>query len=285
MKIRWDIQRPNVLTLFVALVTMLLALAALPRVLDRLNPPTGDEPFYLMTAGALWDNHTFDEARQWQTEAWRRFYPPEPQPADFRGWPSYPVPLPPHASETVRPSGEQYSKHGPGVPLLIAPAYGLFGRPGALALYAALAGLLASQIFLLAWEAGGSRGTALLIWAALSLSSPLFSYALAIFPALPAALLTVFAYRGLRRWPQAGPLRRVLTGAALGFLPWLHTLFVLLSLPFAARLLLADAKERCWARLAAWLAPLALGGGGLLTYHFFLYGGPWPNFQDHAGFN
>ncbi|GIW04201.1 MAG: hypothetical protein KatS3mg059_0821 [Thermomicrobiales bacterium] len=65
---------------------------------QRLNPLTGDEPFYVMTAISLVEDGDLDETNNYANRDYERFYPAVGPTAD--GWAAYPDPLPPHQSHT-----------------------------------------------------------------------------------------------------------------------------------------------------------------------------------------
>src|ERR1700709_2394207 len=53
----------------------LVLLALLPNILDKLNPVTGDEPFYLMTAISLIHDHDLDETNNYDQKDYWQFAP------------------------------------------------------------------------------------------------------------------------------------------------------------------------------------------------------------------
>lgn len=259
------------------------------RYLVRLQPLTGDEPYYVVTAISLLEDRDLDEANQYAERVWLRFYPPEQLPAGWQGWPSFPWELPPHAAHAVRPG--LYSKHGLGLALLIALPWAIAGRVGAMAVVGLCGILLVGQLFRLARDVGAAPRLAAALALGLGLTMPIGPYALLLFPEVPAALCLVYAVRRLaereNRWWQW-----LLTGAAIGFLPWLHQRFV-----FSAAVLGAVALGRLWAARSRrgwgpdWPGALTtvglalVGGVGIVAYNLWLYGQPYQNTADHAGFS
>jgi hypothetical protein len=272
---------------------LLLVLAAVAwslvgwRYLERLQPLTGDEPYYVVTALSLLEDGDLDETNQYAGRVWLRFYPPQPLPSDWQGWPSFPWDLPPHAAHAARPG--LYSKHGLGLALLIAVPWALAGRVGAMTAVGLCGLLLLGQLYLLARETGAGRRLAAALALGLGLTMPIGPYGLLLFPEVPAALCLLYAVRRLvareNRWWQW-----LATGVAIGFLPWLHQRFV-----FSAALLGALARGlaarfgRGWGDdwpQALWSVLPALAGGlGIVGYDLWLYGQPYQNTADHAGFN
>lgn len=257
-------------------------LILLPTFLSRLNPLTGDEPFYVMTAISMVRDHDLDESNNYENRDYDEFYPPDPLPVGWRGWPGFPRDLPPHPAVSERDG--LYTKHGLGLSILIALPYTLGERVGADLLVMLCGTLLAGQMHLLGRASGADSRLAVAIAAGLALTLPIAPYALLLFPEVPAALLLLFAVRRLAE-PDNTPLQYVLTGAAVGFLPWLHQRFA----PTAAVLVvIALVRWKRWVATKAVLASLALmalGGASLIAYNLWLYGQPLQNTRDHAGFN
>jgi hypothetical protein len=254
--------------------------AILPHRIDALRPlptpvpaPTGDEPYYLEMALSLLRYGSLELTRARSVD--RLFF-------EF-----YPEPLQGH--EAASPRGH-VSKHYPGLAVLIAPFYlvgdtlggGTYGA-GRMAVALALGlvgGLVALNCLLLAREAGGGERWSVAVALLLAFTSPLLSYSFLIFPELPAALLTVYAFRRARL--PNGPARTVLTGIAIGLLPWLHPRFIVLALALAGWFALGWRRTR--RELALLGAPVALSALGVALYNLWAFGSPLPNTGDHAGF-
>lgn len=262
-------------------VVALFYLAMFGRVLEYLNPITGDEPFYVMTAISMVRDRDLDETNNYIQRQYEAFYPEEPLPADWKGWPAFPRDLPPHPAISERPG--LHTKHGLGLSILIALPYAIAGRIGAMLVVTLAGAVLAGQMFLLAREGGVSEKTAALAAVALSMTMPLAPYALLIFPEVPAALLIIYA---IRRMAASGneTWQWLLTGAAIGFLPWLHQRFAVMSAVFAAILLYRLIQTRSRNGAPA-LLPVAIGGFSIIGYNLWLYGQFTQNTADHAGFS
>lgn len=276
-------------------LALVLAIAGLvwvlvgARYLVRLQPLTGDEPYYVLTAISVLEDGDLDETNQYAMRAWLRFYPPWPLPADWQGWPSFPWDLPPHAAHAARPG--LYSKHGLGLALLIALPWALAGRVGAMGMVGLCGLLLVGQLYWLAREGRAGPPLAAVLALGLGLTMPIGPYALLLFPEVPAALCLLYAVRRLAARHNAW-WQWVLAGLGIGFLPWLHQRFV-----FSAAVLGAVALGR--AVLARWghrpgtdwpgalwaVGPALAGGSGIVAYNVWLYGQPYQNTADHAGFS
>lgn len=274
---------------WVCAVAALAWLAIGWRYLVRLEPLTGDEPYYVVTAISLLEDGDLDETNQYAERVWLRFYPPQPLPADWQGWPSFPWDLPPHAAHAARPG--LYSKHGLGPALLIAVPWALAGRVGAMAAIGLCGILLVGQLYLLARESGAGPRLAAALALGLGLTMPIGPYALLIFPEVPAALCLLYAVRRLvvreNRWWQW-----LATGVAIGFLPWLHQRFVFSAALLGAVTLVRGIAARFgrgwgedWPRVLWVVVPALAGGLGIVGYNLWLYGQPYQNTADHAGFN
>ncbi len=315
------------------LLAGLVFLVFVPNILDKLNPVTGDEPFYLMTTISLLEDHDLDESNNYAKRDFTKFAPTcEQMRKPSWGYVGDPAvwnvsgllapglrdncagvelpeglgltDLPPHFTKNERQTGS-YTKHGLGLSFLIAPSYALAGRAGVVIFIALLAALLGVNIWLLAFETTGNRRVAWLVWGLLMFSTPMLCYAFLIFPATPAALLVVYSWRRLRLaaraqqlgqpdWQPNGPFRAILIGGCIGLLPWLHSVYLALSLTLVLYWLWGGRKATWrkellpggWSPLniALLFLPIILSGGLFVAYYIWLYGTPLPNTQDHAGF-
>src|SRR5205814_4934069 len=63
---------------------------------------------------------------------------------------------------------------------------------------------------------------ALLVWLTVSFSNPVMSYSFLLFTELTTGLLLIYAFRRLALgWGSNGPLRLLLVGICIGYIPWL----------------------------------------------------------------
>jgi hypothetical protein len=265
----------------VSLAAALGYLLFVPLALQRLNPLTGDEPFYVVTAISMVRDRNLDETANYARRDYDEFYPPQPLPADWQGWPAFPRTLPPHPAVSDRDG--LYTKHGLGLSAMIALPYEILGRVGAMLTIVLCAAFLAGQMFLLSVEAGARYGVSSAIALILALSLPIAPYSALIFPEIPAALLLIYAIRRFSASQNAW-WQWLLAGCAVGFLPWLHQRFA----PTAAVLALVVLARAAWTRAIDPLLPLLPVGAigiGLVAYNYWLYGGPVQNAADHAGFS
>jgi hypothetical protein len=254
----------------------------IPRIMAALDPLTGDEPFYVMTALSIAHDGDLDETNNYARRDYRSFYPPDPLPAGWQGWPAFPRELPPHAAHSVRPG--LYSKHGLGVAVLILAPYLLGGRLATILFLNLVAALVAANIALLARRYGHGWLGAVALGLPLVLANPLMSYAYLIFPEIFAALAIIYAYRRSRE-AQNTALQWLGVGLALAVLPWLHARFIPAVLGLVAILLAGWLREPSWRRRLAGLLPPLCSAVALLGYYLAIYGKPFPSTEDHAGFN
>ncbi len=217
-----------------------------------LQAPVGDEPHYLLMADSLLHDADLDLANQYRTLA------PE---------------LDLHAQDYWN-DGRLYPMHQPGVPALVAPGYALGGRGGAAA------------VILLVWSGMGalllnwlrrtlSPRAAWLAWAGVMFTMPVMLFAVQIYSdMIGAALILLVLYlmdrihdnqsAGLRTGGLSSLSDRVtkwrwlVTGLALGALPWMEEKFALPGL-FLTGLALWTGRPRGRNLLAFLLPPLLMG--------------------------
>lgn len=265
---------------FVAAVVFAVCLAWMPRVLDRLDPLTGDEPFYVMTSISLIKDGDLNELNNFQQGDFKRFYPPLGPTAD--GWPAYPDPLPPHQSHTSRPG--LYSKHGLGMAVLVALPFELGGRPLTLVVLATIAAAMAANMVLLARMFTTSDALAGAVALILALTNPLLSFSLLIFPEMTAGLCILYAMRRLlagsnRAWQW------LLVGACAAALPWLHYRLAPISVVIAVLVVMRHRRTMHATDILAALAMPVPSAIALFSWHYYLYDSPVPPSEDHAGFS
>jgi hypothetical protein len=261
----------------------------IPQIVRSLDPLTGDEPFYVMTAISLARDGDIQESDNYARRDYEEFYPPDPLPPGWQGWPAFPRTLPPHAGLSVRPG--IYSWHGLGVPILILIPYDLGGRVAVMLLLNLVAALVALNVYLLARRYTRDWRWPAAISCALAFSNPLMSYAYLIFPEIFAALAISYAFRRGRE-QQNGPLQWLLVGLALALLPWLHVRFAPVALGLFIALLPGLRRERRWACRLAAIAPPVAGGLALAALNWYIYGQLTPNYgraqsgaSNYPGFN
>jgi hypothetical protein len=263
-------------------ITLIGYLAVTPVILDRLSPLTGDEPFYVMTAISLVRDRNLDETDNYARRDYHEFYPDDPLPEGWNGWPSFPRTLPPHPAVTEREG--LYTKHGLGLSVLIAIPYELLGRVGAMLVVVLSAALLATNMYLLGTESGTRRLAAMLVAVGLALTLPIAPYALLLFPEVPAALMLIYSVRRITS-PSNNLLQWAVSGSAIAMLPWLHQRFAPTAAVLGLMLGIRAIRNRdAWIAMSGGI-PIVLGALTIISYNMWLYGTPMQNTGDHAGFS
>ena len=295
--------------LFCFVVTFLLYVAFIPHFLLYASPPSGDQPYYLIDVASLVQDGDLNVKNNYDNHDEQKFYSLAPHPAGFVGM-SVPDPPPRQLADTVaRPDTEQYSAHLPGLPVLLAPAWlvgSLFDLwwPATIVAMCVIGALVGVNVFLLAHEVTGKLWIALAVWAVVAFSSPVMTYSYLIFTELPTGLLLIYAFRRLALgWRENGPLRLLLVGACIGYIPWLAERCVLIALPlglyaavqwwrggYRPRSEYGDAQfhsrpATMWAglRSAMWLAlPILVSALLMLAFDLFRFGALLPSATSHA---
>ena len=246
--------RPSPLFLCLPLLTYL---ALIPWASAH-RQPDGDEPYYLLITHSLAYDFDADLTDDYAAGDWRHFMsrPIEPQPGDPRG-----------------PRGELFSRHNELLPLVLAPAYRVAGKAGALATMAALTAALAWMVLRLGRRYFPTRpGEVMVAYAIAAWTPPLLLYSYQVWVEVPAALLTVIALDRVLA-PEGWKWKRWLgVGLPILLLPLLKIRLILLAGPLLAMAWLYAGRPRRPLVVIAVL--LALLGGGILAYNQWHYGNP-----------
>jgi hypothetical protein len=189
---------------------------------------TGDEPHYLLISHSLLRDHDFDLANNYARK-------------DYSGFMLFGGEIAPHVVTGAEP-GRLYSFHSPGVAFLLLPFYALGGllkgkafifviRLG-MSLWAAL---FSVQVYLLARREWGKEGLAVRLWFFTSFISPVFFYAIHVYPEIIVAFLSLAAYRLLRHSPTLTSSKAALCSLCLASFIWFHALkYIALFVPLYA---------------------------------------------------
>ncbi len=229
--------------------------------------PDGDEPYYLLLTHSLAHDLDLDLANNYPAD-WRRFMKRA---------------IKPQIGDPVGPGGQQFSRHSFLLPLVMAPAYRLAGRAGAMTTMAVLSAALAWMMLRLAGHYAPRQpahrypGAALLAYALFAFSPPLLLYSYQIWIEVPAALLLALALDGLatpRRSERLVLDLRTMAAILLpvALLPILKLRFALLAAPL---FFLACWRAGPGRRAVKWLAlGLGVAAAGLLTSNLMRFGHP-----------
>lgn len=180
------------------------------------HTPGGDEPHYLMITQSLLKDGDIDIQNNHDNRDWEAFIGGDLNP-DLR----------------VRGlHGEAYSIHAPGVSVVVAPAFQLFGYLGARIVLVLLTALGAMLTWRLCWRVTDSAAAAWCGWAAVVLTPTFALQSFMVFPDAPGFLVVAAGALLLVQFSRGdlpGTLPVFLTGVALAALPWLHTRFAVLA--------------------------------------------------------
>jgi DNA-binding beta-propeller fold protein YncE len=285
-------------------ITMLVYISQIPHVLRFSSPPTGDQPFYLMDTLSLAQDGDLELSNNYAAVDENKFYWLAPHPEDFVGM-SAPYPLPPQLSLTpARPPNEAYASHPPGLSVLILPAW-VIGSwfklwwPATIVVMCLMGALLAVNVFLFAHEVTGKLWIAIAVWIPIAFSNPIMSYSYLLFTEMPVALLLLYTFRRLALgWGANGPLRLVLIGACLGYVPWMAFRYVPLVAVIGLYAILQWWRYRRASRQveeqtevtqtetgnkgsilnAVWfLGPIALSAALTVWFNYYKFGRPLPS--------
>lgn len=246
--------------------TALLAGLAAMRLTGTPVFPSGDEPHYLVIAQSLWRDGDFKIENNHARGDYREYFPSE---------------LEPHYL-TRGADQEIYSIHPVGLPVLMAPVYGVGGYP-AVVLMLILMGATAAAI---AWwwtmGAVNTAGAATFAWAAVAGSAPFLFNTFTVYPEIVAALAVMIALvTSIRTNPaHAGMARWLAVGIACAALPWLSTKYAPMSaaLVVVAVLRLKSGPAPLLRNPKAWAVagPYALSLIGWFAFFYAIWGIPLP---------
>jgi len=170
---------------------------------------TGDAPHYLTVARSLAADGDLDLANDYDDRTYADFYPGSLEPR--------------HTNPS--PWGEQYSFHGIGVAVLVAPAFAVWGVTGATATLVIVMAAGAALLWLAVWHLLRDAAAAWAGWASLVAAAPFALHAGAVYPDGPAAAAVAAALWlvALLRRGGSVPLWALAAGSTgLAALPWLH---------------------------------------------------------------
>jgi hypothetical protein len=226
--------------------------------------PDGDEPYNLLITHSLAYDFDADLTNNYARGDWRHFMsrPIEPQPGD-----------------PVGPGGELYSRHNEALPMVLAPAYRVAGKTGALAVMAAFTAALAWMTLRLARRYVPEHpGEALAAWALVAFAPPLLLYSYQVWVEVPATLLMAMALDRILSFDENGRRRHWDWAEWLGIglpvllLPLIKMRFMLMAAPLVAMAWWYSGRPRKPILILAGL--LSALGAGILLYNRVVYSNP-----------
>ncbi|HYN20925.1 MAG TPA: hypothetical protein VE078_08195 [Thermoanaerobaculia bacterium] len=230
------------------------------------RPPDGDEPYYLLITHSLAYDRDADLTNNYARGDWRHFMerPLEPQPGD-----------------PVGPDGKIYSRHNEALPLVLAPAYRLGGKMGALAMMAVITAALAWATLRLGRRYFPDRpAETLAAWSLFAFAPPLLLYSVQVWVEVPATLLLIVALdrilgldgqarRARRRWDIGEWLG---IGLPVLLLPLIKMRLMLLAVPLVVLAWWHAGRPKKPILILAGL--LSVLGAGILLYNYTVYANP-----------
>ncbi|MBN1355259.1 hypothetical protein JXA40_03205 [bacterium] len=212
---------------------------------------TGDEPHYLKIAASISADFDLNLANQ------------EPGYSPF--WPGDWCRL--HHLQRTKDE-RLISVHSPGLPILLALPYRFAGRSGAAGFLAFLAAWM--SVLLLRIASGVAREIdGFWVVLAFSIGSPLIFFSFQLYPELPAAFLTVvILYCAVVETPRR--FHQATAGAAIAFLPWLHTKYILLAA--AGALISITHRQKKPSQLLPVIAIPVLSGAMWMWFNYLNFG-------------
>jgi hypothetical protein len=223
--------------------------------------PGGDEPHYLVITQSL----LYDGDIKIENNHARRDYAPY-----------FPDTLRPHYMGIRGTDGEIYSIHAPGLSAIVAPAFAVGGYRAVVIFLIGIAAAGTALLWRLSWLVSGDAGAAWFGTLAVACSTPIAFHSFAVFPDLPAAVLTLAGVWALIR-AGARAQSWLLHGVALALLPWLHSRLAAVSGLLGLMILLRMPRSRTGVRTAGMFLAIPIVSAALWFWSFYaIYGTPNP---------
>ena len=171
------------------------------------NPPSGDEPHFLVISQTLLKYHSLNVMLDYQHGDYRLFYP---------------IAIAPHVSYSA--SGQLLPLHSIGGPILWLIPYYFLGRLGAVFFISCVSVLTIVNIykFLLIMRVG--QKYALMVSLAYAVASPLFIYSHLTFIEPIGAFICIYVLRKIFQ-DEIKVSDLIISSVLLGILPWVHIRF------------------------------------------------------------
>ena len=237
------------------------------------HPFTGDEPHYLIISESLIHDGDINLFDNYRDQDYLRFYPGV---------------LDSHAYSGKLGERHQYSRHLPGLGVILIPAY-VVGEAAGLSnsgmfVYVVrltmclLTALLSWMFFLTAREIVNRQSAALLSWIVFSFFSPVIFYSHLVYPEVPAALILLLIFRYVIYRKNSALAAFLLAGLGAGALPWLGVKYAALSFLVTAIIAvpLLKSRRKHVGKLVAFISPVLVSACLFLFYLWSLYGNVSP---------
>ncbi len=179
---------------------------------------SGDEPHYLLMTHSLLHDGDLDLANNYRGK-------------DYNAYMTKAVTIPQRHVVGGRKPGSSYSFHSPGTALVMIPFYAagsLLGKTGLILLVkfgmSLFGALFVLQVFLYARDAWKDERLAFALWALVTLATPVYFYAVHVYPELIVGALAFLVYRFFRVPDRLTGKRLVLCGFLVSTFIWFHAL-------------------------------------------------------------
>ncbi len=229
---------------------------------------SGDEPYYLMTTHSLLQDGDINLANNYARQDYFSFYSKKDHPRLKLGI---------YGRYGRKGSDYIYPINLPGISVLMLPFYWLSGffsgkaltfiLKASISFWASLVGL---QVYLYARDLWQKERLSLGLWALFSFSSPIFFYAVHLYPEIPIALFSLYVFRKVTAGPPLSIFQMILAGFLLGLFPWFGLKYNFLFWPlFFVSLYFLIKGHKAGRKILAFAAlPLV----SMILFYIFVYG-------------
>jgi len=245
------------------------------------HPLTGDEPHYLIVAQSLLQDGDLDVKNNYDQQGYLLFYPGL---------------MDSHAKSTAKWPNRLYSRHLPGLPVLLLPFYyvgeKLFqpravtdkdkGEAQSLLLFiltvrlplSVMTALLGLLFFKIVHDLNKNLGLALLAWFVFCFTAPIWFFSHLIYPEIPVALILAAVYWMLIRKRDGRSITVFMAGIGVAVLPWFGPKYIVLSGVVCLLVIWSMLKflKNPWKKAFLFCTPMFLSGGLFLFFLWSLYG-------------
>ena len=204
---------------------------------------SGDEPHYLLMTHSLLHDGDLDLADNYRDK-------------DYNTYMAKTVTIPQLHVVGGRKPGSAYSFHSPGTAFVMIPFYAagsLLGKTGLILLVkfgmSLFGALFVLQVFLYTRDAWKDERLALTLWALVALATPVYFYAVHVYPELIVGAFAFLAYRFFRAPDRLTGKRLLLCGFLISTFIWFHALkYIFLAGPLVVYSLWVLWRKRSKAR-------------------------------------
>lgn len=189
---------------------------------------SGDEPHYLLMTHSLLHDGDLDLANNYRAR-------------DYNAYMTKTVTIPQVHAVRGRKPGSAYSFHSPGTAFVMIPFYAAgstLGKTGLILMLkfgmSLFGALFVLQVFLYARDAWKNERLALILWAIVSLTTPVYFYAIHVYPELIVGSFAFLVFRLFRAPDRLTGRRLLLCGFLVSTFIWFHAIkYIFLAAPLA----------------------------------------------------